>query len=252
MADKEKFPVPVSGQPIPRGWFARLVLFINSLVLHGDNQYTQVNRTDAGTTITLTPSLINELTKAAAPPSAATITAAFDTNSVTLSVGAGSVTIVGTGSVTISGNTSTGEIEIHGATSGGGGGSVYPVWGSLVAQSIVPSWDAANENMDPEILSASGYLYIQFYPSFTLNDADRYKDVRLYVFVDGKEVFGYQRQMGLSPLVTGDTVSVILTDDQERSDMIPVCSGSTVTAFYQDSSSDAPALVFTLYKDTSA
>ena len=70
MADKEKFPVPVSGQPIPRGWFARLVLFINSLVLHGDNQYTQVNRTDAGTTITLTPSLINELTKAAAPPSA--------------------------------------------------------------------------------------------------------------------------------------------------------------------------------------
>ena len=141
MADKEKFSVPVSGQPIPRGWFARLVRFMNSLVLHGDNQYTQVNRTEAGTTVTLTPSLINELTKAAAPPSAVTITAAFDTNSVTLSVGPSSVTIVGTGSVTISGNTSTGEIEIHGATSGGGGGGSYPDWGSLVAQSIVPSWD---------------------------------------------------------------------------------------------------------------
>lgn len=252
MADKEKFPVPVSGQPIPRGWFARLVLFINSLVLHGDNQYTQVNRTDAGTTITLTPSLINELTKAAAPPSAATITAAFDTNSVTLSVGAGSVTIVGTGSVTISGNTSTGEIEIHGATSGGGGGSVYPVWGSLVAQSIVPSWDAANENMDPEILTNSGFLYVSLAHAVNVSENDKEQHIYCYVSVDGREVFAFQRDIELDSYVYGDPVPVTLSDYGQLTTMVPVAAGSTVTAHYYDSSGASPGLAFTLYKDTSA
>ena len=120
MADNEKFPVPVSGQPIPRGWFARLVRFINSLILHGDNQYVMVNRTDAGTTITLTPSLINDLTKAAAP--AAGGASGIESNvtggtaSITLTGGSGSVNMVGTGSINISGNTN-GEIELH----GGGG-----------------------------------------------------------------------------------------------------------------------------------
>jgi len=67
MAVNEKFPVPVSGQPIPKGWFARLVRFINSLVLSGDEQYVMVKRTDGGTTITLTPSFVNDLKNAAAP-----------------------------------------------------------------------------------------------------------------------------------------------------------------------------------------
>lgn len=250
------FPAPVSGQPIPRGWFARLVCFMNSLILHGDGSYTEVKHTDAGTFVTLTAAARDALERATGRPGGSggtqdlTASVSGNTASVGISGSTSAVEFVGTGAVTLTGNTN-GQVEIHGATSGGTP-SGYPAWKSLVPETIYPSWDSANEVMDPEILSASGYLYIQFYPSFTLNDTDRSKDVRLYVFVDGKEVFGYNRQMALSPLVTGDTVSVILTDDQERSDMIPVCSGSTVTASYQDSSSDAPDLVFTLYKDTSA
>lgn len=251
-----KFPVPVSGEKIPHGWFANLVRFVNSLTLRGDGRYTMVSRNESGTTVTLTPAVKNAIERSGGtPPDSgggadgieADVTGG--TASITLTGGTGSVNITGTGAVTITKNTNTGDIEIN-AT--GGTASGYPAWESLVPETIYPSWDSANEVMDPEILSASGYLYIQFYPSFTLNDTDRNKNVRLYVFVDGKEVFGYQRQMALSPLVTGDTVSVILTDDQERSDMISVCSGSTVTASYQDSSNGTPDLVFTLYKDTSA
>ncbi len=252
MADKEKFPVPVSGQPIPRGWFARLVRFINSLVPHGDNQYVMVNRTDAGTTITLTPSLINDLTKAAAPPSDATITAAFDTNSVTLSVGAGSVTIVGTGSVTISRNTSTGEIEIHGSTSGGGGGGSYPVWGNLVAQSIFPSWDATNENMDPEILTHSGFLYVSLVHAVNVNEDNKEQHIYCYVSVDGRQIFAFQRDIALDSYVYGDPVPVMLSDSGQLTTMVPVAAGSTVTAQYYDNSGASPGLAFTLYKDTSA
>ena len=66
----DKFPVPVSGQKIPGGWFARLVSFINSLVLHGDGQYLTVKHTQAGQTIAPTPALLQALGQRGAPPAA--------------------------------------------------------------------------------------------------------------------------------------------------------------------------------------
>ena len=68
--DLDKFPVPVSGQEIPRGWFARLVSFVNSLVLHGDNQYLAVKHTLAGQTIAPTSALLQALGQRGAPPAA--------------------------------------------------------------------------------------------------------------------------------------------------------------------------------------
>ena len=58
------FPVPVSGQPIPRGWFARLVRFVNSLILRGDGSYLAVKHTPDGTLISPTPYLIDQLAQA--------------------------------------------------------------------------------------------------------------------------------------------------------------------------------------------
>lgn len=66
----DKFPVPVSGQKIPGGWFARLVSFINSLVLHGDGQYLTVKHTQAGQTIAPTLALLQALGQRGAPPAA--------------------------------------------------------------------------------------------------------------------------------------------------------------------------------------
>ena len=64
----ESFPVPVTGQVIPRGWFARLVAFMNSLVLHGDGQYLAVKHTMGGQTIAPTPALIQALGRAGGTP----------------------------------------------------------------------------------------------------------------------------------------------------------------------------------------
>lgn len=66
----DHFPVPVAGQEIPRGWFARLVSFMNSLVLHGDNQYLAVKHGANGTTIAPTTKLIDALNRSGTPPSA--------------------------------------------------------------------------------------------------------------------------------------------------------------------------------------
>lgn len=62
------FPVPVSGQQIPRGWFARLVRYMNSLFLRGDGSYLAVSHTTEGTFIRPTPYLIDQLNKAASAP----------------------------------------------------------------------------------------------------------------------------------------------------------------------------------------
>jgi len=55
------FPVPVSNKEIPRGWFAALVRFMNSLLLRGDGRYFAVTHTTEGTTIKPTPALIQAL-----------------------------------------------------------------------------------------------------------------------------------------------------------------------------------------------
>ena len=65
------FPVPVTGQKIPSGWFGRLVRFINSLVLRGDGSYLTVTHTPDGTLIKPTPYLIDQLTKSGGAPAAA-------------------------------------------------------------------------------------------------------------------------------------------------------------------------------------
>lgn len=69
-SNSDQFPVPVVGQLIPRGWFPRLVAFMNSLVLHGDNQYLAVRHDMNGTTISPTKKLIDALNQRGAPPSA--------------------------------------------------------------------------------------------------------------------------------------------------------------------------------------
>ena len=138
----DKFPVPVSGQKIPGGWFARLVSFINSLVLHGDGQYLTVKHTQAGQTIAPTPALLQALGQRGAPPAAGGGGGATGiesdvtggTASITLTGGTGSVNLVGTGNVTLSEN-ADGEIEINSA---GGGGAVigFPDYANPLATNV--------------------------------------------------------------------------------------------------------------------
>lgn len=63
-----KFPVPVSGEKIPHGWFANLVRFVNSLTLRGDGRYTMVSRNESGTTVTLTPAVKNAIEHSGGTP----------------------------------------------------------------------------------------------------------------------------------------------------------------------------------------
>ena len=63
-----KFPVPVSGEKIPHGWFANLVRFVNSLTLRGDGRYTMVSRNESGTTVTLTPAVKNAIERSGGTP----------------------------------------------------------------------------------------------------------------------------------------------------------------------------------------
>jgi hypothetical protein len=67
-ADLDKFPVPVIGQEIPRGWFSRLVAFVNSLVLHGDQKYFAVTHTLSGTSIKPTDALLQLASGGGTPP----------------------------------------------------------------------------------------------------------------------------------------------------------------------------------------
>ena len=73
----DKFPVPVTGQEIPKGWFARLVSYINSLVLHGDGQYLAVSHNMSGTTIKPTPALLQLASGRGAAPSSGGGSTAF-------------------------------------------------------------------------------------------------------------------------------------------------------------------------------
>lgn len=255
-SDLGKFPVPPSGHPIPRGWFGRLVRFINSLILHGDGQYLTVKHTLDGQTITPTPALLQALGNGGAPPAAGggasglISSVSGGTASISISGSTSAVELVGTGDVTISGNTN-GQIEIHGSTSGSGG-SFYPVWGNLVSQSINPSWDATFEHMDPEILASSGFLFIQLSHGISIDENNRSQDIYCYVYIDNKEVFAFQRNTTLEPYSSGDPLSITLAETANQSTMVPVSAGSTVTANYYDSAGVSPGLSFTLYKDVSA
>jgi len=127
------FPVPVSNKEIPRGWFAALVRFMNSLLLRGDGRYFAVTHTTEGTTIKPTPALIQALerTGGAAPAAGGGgttygIEATIDgsTASVALVEGgtASSISLVPTAPVTLTAGTD-GELIIGATFSGGGFGA---------------------------------------------------------------------------------------------------------------------------------
>lgn len=237
-SDLGKFPVPPSGHPIPRGWFGRLVRFINSLILHGDNQYLTIKHTMDGQTITLTPAVINALSRASGGPSApgvanqdisASVTGG--TATVALSGSTSAVNFVGTGSVSISGNTNTGNIEINSSA----GISPYPVWGSLYRTTLLMTWteNSGDYILDPITLDHSGYLYIEY--DLTTDPTD-YSDSDLSIEVDGEQIF-------LSGI---RNASYSGTD--YRTQLIPVHSGSTVTAsFYSLPTPSAPSLSLSLF-----
>jgi hypothetical protein len=125
----EKFPVPVSGQPIPRGWFARLVTFINSLVLRGDNQYFAVSHSNAGTTIKPTKKLVDLLdARGGAPASGSvqdlSVSVTGGTATIALSGSTDTVPVVAGSNVNITGNTN-GEVVVS-ATGGTGTNLFFP------------------------------------------------------------------------------------------------------------------------------
>ena len=127
------FPVPVSNQSIPRGWFAALVRFMNSLLLRGDGRYFAVTHTTEGTTIKPTPALIQALERSGGAAPAAGgggatygIEATIDgsTASVALVEGgtASSISLIPTAPVTLTAG-SNGELIIGSTASGGGIGA---------------------------------------------------------------------------------------------------------------------------------
>lgn len=148
----ERFPEPVSGQVIPRGWFGRLVRFINSLILHGDGQYLTVKHTLDGQTITPTPALLQALGNGGAPPAASGgatgITAEISGSTATLSlagVSGSTVSLIPGPGAAISGGTNAVRIGLSGSTTSPGfpdyavqttavvlgsthGPYAYPVW----------------------------------------------------------------------------------------------------------------------------
>lgn len=129
----EKFPVPVVGTPIPRGWFSRLVAFMNSLVLHGDNQYFMVSHSNAGTSIAPTKKLVDLLHTrgGGAPASGAaqdlSVSVSGGTATVSISGSTSAVPFVAGANVNITGSTN-GEVIVS-ATGGTAGGAFFPDYG---------------------------------------------------------------------------------------------------------------------------
>ena len=238
------FPEPASGQQIPRGWFARLVRFMNTLVLHGDGSYTQVKHTDDGTFVTLTPAAIDALNRAggSAPAAVAnqdlSVSVSGNTATVSISGSTSAVQLVGTGDVNISGNTS-GQIVFS--------GSAFPNWGNLSTQSITPIWDSAGQ-MTPIIFQYSGYLSIHIQPSTTSigTDGTQGRNLYCYLRIDNKQLFSFQRDYYMEKLQGGETETYLDITSQD-SQLIPVCAGSTISGEYYDSLAATPALELILY-----
>ena len=157
-----------------------------------------------------------------------------------------SVGFVGNGNVTITGNTN-GQIEFNVT---GGGGSFYPVWQNLVSEDLSLVFDATYEHLTPIILQSSGYLYIQYFPEVNLDDNNSSAELRCSVSVDSKEVFYYLREISLGSYSHGDPLPITFSESLEHTSMIPVHSGSTVTALCSEN--NAQLLYLRLYKDTSA
>lgn len=175
---EDRFPIPVNGQEIPRGWFARFVRFVNSLIPRGDGRYVMVDRTDAGATITLSPALINRLAGGGSPgtpgaPGGATgIQAAVSggSASVTLTGGTGSAVFAPGSGVTISGG-SHGEVVIS-ATGGSFPDYAAPLEYILspdtVYQFQTPVWLFGYIELNPvDVYGANALVSIAVPPSTT-------------------------------------------------------------------------------------
>ena len=164
-SNPDHFPVPVAGQEIPRGWFARLVSFMNSLVLHGDNQYLAVKHDTNGTTIYPTNALITALNRSGSPPSAGgggirygiEATVSGGTASVALVPGSTvtSLSLIPTAPVTITGG-SNGELIIGSTASGGGGGDTSYVY--MSTGPVLLNADSVNYYYCPQAYTSQGNI----------------------------------------------------------------------------------------------
>lgn len=213
----ERFPEPVSGQVIPRGWFGRLVRFINSLILHGDGQYLTVKHTLDGQTITPTPALLQALGNGGAPPAASggapqDISAAVSGGTLTLflSGSTSAVRIVGAGAASIAQDPFTGDVTL---SVSGGGGSI-PDW------TAEPAYSAT---LDPivnlsTVFTASTSGYLQIYANFYSGSADP-QQLDLTVEIDGATFTVYSLYTEFDSIAIGSGSPYSM----------PVAAGSTVT-----------------------
>lgn len=122
-------PPPVSGTPIPHGWFARLYQFLLSLIPRGDGNIL-VDHGPEGVSIRLNPKLLDRPQGGGPPepggPQELSVTVSGNTATVAISGSTSHVDFVGTGSVTFTENTN-GQVEVNasGGTSGAAGLPYY-------------------------------------------------------------------------------------------------------------------------------
>lgn len=245
------FSVPVTGEKIPRGWFAHLVFFINSLRLRTSSNLFCVNHTEGGTTIEPTPALIQALERASAPvsgdiTSGLTATVSGGTASVAVS-GSSPLKIIPGSNIRLSGGTN-GELIVSAESSL----NYYPIWGDLGPATLQVDWGQPAGNVSqitPIVLDYSGYLYIQCGPTISLNQSNGYSDwFTCFVYVDGQEVACFFKHSTFT-LPSGMT-DFEQTESFDQTQMIPVHLGSTVTAYWETHANIQPNLGLTLYYDT--
>lgn len=197
------FPAPVSGQPIPRGWFARLVRFMNTLILHGDGSYTQVKHTDDGTFVTLTPAAIDALNRASGRPGGGanqdlSVSVSGNIATVSISGSTSAVEFVGTGAVTLTGNTN-GQVEI-GASGGTASAAGFPNFGA-------------------ELVTEGSMVYNTTYGPFAQN---------AYLIGEVTSVIDGQQRGNLSVYLSGGTIAKtvhlfdVYRDNPSSSDILGV------------------------------
>lgn len=202
-----------------------------------------VRETPSGTIVELAKKeapTINNTTGGTGATQDISSTVSGGTATVSLSGSASSVEIVGTGDVQVSGGTN-GQIILSGAG--------FPVWKNLVYQQITPTWTSGE--MNPYILPYSGYLMIHMQPSTTYleTDGNQERDIYCYLSIDGKRLYSYQRGYYME-MLQGSSSEAHLNILTQDSTLIPVCSGSTITAEYYDSYGNTPALNLNLYHTT--
>lgn len=188
------FQVPVSNKPIPRGWFAALVRFMNSLLLRGDGRYFAVTHTTEGTTIKPTPALIQALERSGgAAPSAgggATygIATAISGSTASVSLVPGSTAstfslIPGTPNVTITGTTSSITISVSG---GGSSAMSVPKYrgGSWI------TFEANQELYFPDSAQVEWVYGTVYVSDWVQNNVDDQGTAKIHIYPTGAHTYG--------------------------------------------------------------